>query len=92
MGGCLLTDRDHCSDASHREFVQVNVLDRGPDNREATRLRRKHVNLVGALPHIDFPDSQWHWWSECIGASWQETHKTSTGALRLQPGFVPLPR
>jgi len=33
--------------------VQANVLDRGPDNREATRLRRKHINLIGALPHID---------------------------------------
>jgi len=53
MGGCLLTDSDHCSDGSHREFVQANVLDRGPDNREATRLRRKHINLIGALPHID---------------------------------------
>jgi hypothetical protein len=52
MADCLLTDSDHCSDGSHREFVQANVLDRGPDNREATGLGRKHVNLVGALAHI----------------------------------------
>src|ERR1700730_15926503 len=52
MSGCLLTGSDHGLDASQREFVQANILDRGPDNREATRLRRKYVNLIGTLPHI----------------------------------------
>jgi len=32
--------------------VQADVLDRGPDNREATGLRRKHVNLIRPLPDI----------------------------------------
>ncbi len=32
--------------------MQTDILDRGPDNRETTGLRREHVNLVGALPHI----------------------------------------
>src|SRR5215471_16265497 len=36
----------------HREFVHMDILDGGPDNREVTGLRREHVNLVGALSHI----------------------------------------
>jgi hypothetical protein len=32
--------------------VQADILDRCPDNRQATGLRCEHVNLVGALPHI----------------------------------------
>lgn len=32
--------------------MQADVLDGGPDNRDATRLRRKHINLIGALPYI----------------------------------------
>jgi len=32
--------------------VQTNVLDRGPDNRQATGLSGEHINLIGALPHI----------------------------------------
>jgi hypothetical protein len=32
--------------------VQADVLDGGPDNRYATRLRRKHINLIGAWSHI----------------------------------------
>ncbi len=69
--------------------MQADVLDRGPDNGQATGLSGEHVDLIGALPHIDFPDSQWHWSSECVDASSEETHKTSTGALRPQLGCVP---
>jgi hypothetical protein len=50
-GGCLLTDSHPCSDASHGEFVQADVLDGGPDNCQATRLCRKHINLISPLPH-----------------------------------------
>jgi hypothetical protein len=32
--------------------VQTDVLDRCPDNREATTLRSEHINLIGALPYI----------------------------------------
>jgi len=32
--------------------VQADILDRGPDNRQATGLGREHVNLVGTLSHI----------------------------------------
>jgi hypothetical protein len=32
--------------------VQADILDRGPDNRQAAGLRREHVDLIGALPHI----------------------------------------
>jgi len=52
MSGCLLTDSDHAFDASQRDFVQANVLDRGPDNRQATGLGCEDVNLIGALSHI----------------------------------------
>jgi hypothetical protein len=37
---------------SHRNFVQTDILDRGPNNRQATGFRREHVNLIGALAHI----------------------------------------
>jgi len=36
---------------SQREFVQADVLDGGPDDRQATGLRGEHINLIGALPH-----------------------------------------
>jgi hypothetical protein len=55
--------------------MQVDILDRSPDNREATGLGGEHINLIGALSHIALRDSQWHWWSECAGASWQETRR-----------------
>ena len=32
--------------------MQADVLDRGPDNRQATALGREDVNLIGALAHI----------------------------------------
>jgi hypothetical protein len=32
--------------------VQTDILDRCPNNRETTGLRREHVNLVGTLPYI----------------------------------------
>jgi hypothetical protein len=36
----------------HRNFSQGNPLDGRPNDGQATHLRRKHVNLVGALTHI----------------------------------------
>ena len=50
--GCLMTSSDHGSHASHRNFMQADVLDRGPDNREATGLRREDVDLIGALTNV----------------------------------------
>jgi hypothetical protein len=32
--------------------MQTNILDGGPDNCEATHFGSKHVDLIGALPHI----------------------------------------
>src|SRR2546422_4091195 len=32
--------------------MQANVLDRCPDDREAARLGREDINLIGALTHI----------------------------------------
>ena len=36
----------------NRDFVQADVLDRGPNNRQATGLRRENIDLIGALAHI----------------------------------------
>jgi hypothetical protein len=36
----------------HRDFVQADILDGGPDDGEATGLRREHVDLIRPLPHI----------------------------------------
>ena len=58
-----------------RDFSQLNALDRGPDDGQATHFGREHVNLVGTLTHVDFRDSQWHWWSEYSGAASVESHK-----------------
>jgi hypothetical protein len=35
-----------------REFVQMNILHRGPNDAQATGFRREHINLVSALSHI----------------------------------------
>ncbi len=37
---------------SDRDFVQADILDRSPDNRQATGLRCEHINLIRALPYI----------------------------------------
>ena len=55
--------------------MQTNVLDRSPDNRQATRLRGEDVDLIGALPHIALRDFRWHWWFACVGAATEETRK-----------------
>ncbi len=90
LAGCWLTARFESRGASlHRDFVQADVLDRRPDDRQATGLCREHVNLISALPHIDFPSFQWHWWSECVGACSEERHKRSRGALHPQPSCAP---
>ncbi len=31
--------------------MQTDILNRRPDNRQATALRREHVDLIGALSH-----------------------------------------
>jgi hypothetical protein len=48
--GCFLTSSYQLSGALHRDFVQADVLDHGPDNHEATGLGCEHVDLIGALP------------------------------------------
>src|SRR5689334_25034601 len=52
LAGCWLTARFESEGGSQRDLVQADILDRGPDNRQATGLRRKHINLIGTLPHI----------------------------------------
>ena len=46
------TSRSQLWGASHRDFAQADILDRGPNNREATGLRCEDINLIGALTHI----------------------------------------
>lgn len=75
----------------HRDFVQTDILHRGPDNGQTTGLGREDIDLIGALAHIALRDFQWRSSSEYAGASSQETHKRSTGAPQPQPGCE-LPR
>ncbi|SRR6266496_3394668 len=49
--GCFFASRHQFSVALHRDFVQADILDRCPDNSQATGLRCEHVDLIGALPH-----------------------------------------
>jgi hypothetical protein len=70
--------------------MQSDILDGGPDNGQATVLGGEDVNLIGALPH-EAPQTL-----NSIGRlngavhALASTQKRSTGALRPQPGFVPL--
>ena len=52
MAGYVLTRASQFSRSSHRDFMQADILDRRPDDREATGLCGEHINLIGALPHI----------------------------------------
>jgi len=52
LAGCWLTAHVESSGGSEREFVQADILDRGPDNRQATVLGREDVDLISPLPHI----------------------------------------
>ena len=38
-----------CQTSFHRDFVQTDILDRGPNDGEATGLRREHVDLISSL-------------------------------------------
>jgi len=58
---CWLTSAAGSQGDLNRDFVQTNILDSGPDNGQAIVLSGKDVDLIGALPHIALPDSQWHW-------------------------------
>ncbi len=48
----FVSSSDQFPAALQRDFVQANVLDGGPDNRETTGLRREDVDLIRALSHI----------------------------------------
>ena len=52
MVGYLLMCSYSIAGLSHGDFVQADILDGGPDNRQATVLGREDVNLIGALPYI----------------------------------------
>ena len=52
LAGCWLTAHFGSSGGSERDFVQADILDRGPDNRQATVLGREDVDLISPLPHI----------------------------------------
>ena len=70
--------------------MQADILDRGPDNRQATGLRGEHVDLIGALPHIAEETFNGIGRLNVPVHRRQERHKTSTGALHPPPGFAPL--
>ena len=72
--------------------MQADILDRRPDDRQATGLRREHINLISALTHIAEQTFNG------IRALKMSVHrlrkpiKRKAGALRPQSGFAPLPR
>jgi len=72
--------------------VKTDILDRGPDYRQATGLCREHVNLVGALSHEASETFDGVGRLNVPMHDLASTHKTSTHAPRPQPDFVPLPR
>jgi len=51
LAGCWLTPGSETKADSHRDFVQADILDRGPHNRQAAVLGGEDANLIGALPH-----------------------------------------
>jgi hypothetical protein len=50
--GCTLTCACQRFALSERDFVQTDVLDRGPDDCQATGFRREHVDLISSLADI----------------------------------------
>jgi hypothetical protein len=76
LAGCWLTLGSETKAGSHRDFVQADILDRGPHNRQAAVFGGEDVNLICALPHEAKDGFRWHWWSEYVGASPEETRKT----------------
>jgi len=51
LAGCWLTLASETKADSHRDFVQADILDGGPYNRQAAGLGGEDVNLIGALAH-----------------------------------------
>ena len=64
LAGCWLTLSSEFAGASDRDFVQADILDSGPHNRQAAVLGGEDVNLIGALPDVALRGFRWHWWSE----------------------------
>ena len=64
--------------------MQADVLDRRPDNREATTLRGEHINLIGALPYIAEETLNGIRRLNMPMHALQELAKRSTGALHPQ--------
>ena len=66
--------------------MQADILDRCSNDGEATGLRREHVDLIGALPHIAEEALNGIGSLNVSVHALASTHKTSTGALRPQSG------
>jgi hypothetical protein len=47
---------------------QMDILHHGPDDGETAGFRRVGVDLIRALPHVDFQNFQSHWCCECNDA------------------------
>lgn len=70
--------------------MQVNILDRCPDNRQATGLRREHLNLISTLPYITKQTFNRIGGLNVSVQSRRKLVKRKAGALHPQLGFVPL--
>ena len=68
----------------------MNALHGSPNNRQATGLGGKGINLVSALAHIAEKTQSAHWCCECSGASLVESHKRLRDGLHLRLSSAPL--
>ena len=50
--GCFMKSTYQLPGALQGDFMQTDVLHGCPDNRETTRLRRKHIDLICPLSHV----------------------------------------
>ena len=47
-----MASRSQLPGASHRDFAQADILDGGPDNRQATGFCGEDINLIGSLTYV----------------------------------------
>jgi hypothetical protein len=74
----------------HRDFVQTNVLDGGPDDRQTTGLCREDLDLISPLAHIAEKTLNRIGGLNVAVHGLASRHKTSRDAFRPQLGFAPL--
>ncbi len=70
--------------------MQTDVLNRRPDDRETTRLRRKHIDLIGPLSHVTKEALNRIGRLNVAVHRLRKVVKRKAGALHPPPGFARL--